>query len=96
MYEIVQKIKKGFVDFAPNCYAMNLERMSLDQLRKLLIRIERQIVEDELYIENVKDGILREPAWKTGVVQARLIQKREERTEVKERIEYVKRKPVGG
>ncbi len=75
---------------------MTLERMSLDQLRKLLIRIERQIVEDELFIENVNDGIAHEPGWKTGAIQARLDQKREERKEVKERIEYVKRKPVGG
>jgi hypothetical protein len=75
---------------------MNLERLSLDQLRKLLIRIERQIVEDELFIENVRDGIAHEPAWKTGAVQARLDQKRDERKDVKERIEYVKRKPVGG
>lgn len=75
---------------------MNLDRMSLDQLRKLLIRIERQIVEDELYIENVTDGIIHEPDWKTGAVNARLRQLREERQEVKDRIILVTRKPVGG
>jgi|GEM_PF-2179052 len=75
---------------------MNLERMSLDQLRKLLIRIERQLVEDELFIENVTDGLIHEPAWRTGAVKARMDQKRDERREVKERIEFVKRKPVGG
>lgn len=75
---------------------MNLDRMSLDQLRKLLIRIERQIVEDELFIENVKDGIIHEPTWKTGVVTARIRQKLDEQKEVKEQIEYVTRKPVGG
>jgi hypothetical protein len=75
---------------------MNLERMTLDQLRKLLVKIDRQIVEDELYLENVADGVAHEPNWKTGAVQARLEQKRDERREVRERIEYVKRKPVGG
>lgn len=75
---------------------MNLDRFSLDQLRKMLVRIERQIVEDQLFVENVDDGIAREPAWKLGTVQARLEQKQEERREVRERIERVVRKPVGG
>lgn len=75
---------------------MNLSKFSLDQLRKLLVRIERQIVEDQLFVENVNDGIAREPAWKVGAVQARMEQKHEERRDVRERIEWLVRKPVGG
>ncbi len=75
---------------------MDIERLSLDQLRKLLTRVERQIVEDQLHMENVNDGLIMEPDWKTGAVQARLEQKTEERQDIRKRIEYVKRKPVGG
>ncbi len=74
----------------------SLDRFSLDQLRRMLVRIERQIVEDQLFVENVDDGIAREPAWKLGVVKARLEQKQEERREVRECIEWLVRKPVGG
>lgn len=75
---------------------MNLDKFSLDQLRKMLVRIERQMVEDQLFVENVEDGITHEPPWRLGAVKARLEQKREERREVKERIEWIVRRPVGG
>ncbi len=68
---------------------MNLEKLSLDQLRKLLIRIERQVTEDTLFLESVGEGTRREPAWQVGAVRARLETKLEERREVQERIERV-------
>jgi len=68
---------------------MNLEKLSLDQLRKLLIRIERQLTEDTLFMESVREGTRREPSWQVGAVRARLETKQEERHEVQERIQRV-------
>jgi hypothetical protein len=71
-----------------------IEKLSLDQLRKLLIRIERQLTEDELFMESVREGTRQEPSWKIGSVRTRMEQKREERQEVKERIELVLKKSL--
>ncbi len=68
---------------------MNLDKLSLDQLRKLLIRIDRQLTEDALFLESVSVGARREPPWQVGSVRARVETKQEERREVQERIQQV-------
>ena len=68
---------------------MNLDKLSLDQLRKLLVRIDRQLTEDALFLESVGLGTRREPPWRVGAVRARVEAKQEERREVQERIQQV-------
>lgn len=75
---------------------MNLEKLSLDQLRKLLVKINRQLTEDELFLESVQAGTRRVPAWQTGAVRARIETKQEERREVESRIEGMLRQSLGG
>lgn len=74
---------------------INIEKLSLDQLRKLLIRIDRQLTEDELFLESVSEGTRQEPSWQVGAVRARVETKQEERREVQERIERVLHKRFG-
>ncbi len=75
---------------------MNLERMSLDQLRKLLVKIERQLTEDELFMESVMEGTRHEPSWQVGAVRARLENKQEEKREVQASIENTLQRSMGG
>ncbi len=74
---------------------MNLEKTSLDQLRKMLIRIDRQLTEDELFLESVREGTRHEPVWRVGAVKARIETKQEERREVQERIQAVMHRALG-
>ncbi len=75
---------------------MNPEKLSLDQLRKLLIKIDRQLTEDALFLESVREGTRQEPAWHVGAVRARVETKQEERRDVQARIEGLLRRSLGG
>ncbi len=75
---------------------MYLEKTSLDQLRKMLIRIDRQLTRRRTVSgECTREGTRHEPVWRVGAVKARIETKQEERREVQERIQAVMHRALG-